>query len=171
MAFEVNREKLAWAAGLFEGEGCFSGQAHVNGVVGRRSVRAQVKMSDRDRVELFASIVDVGRVHACKPSPFASHKPVFQWRVTSFEEVQHVVAILWPWLGPRRRARAAEVLSGAWAKPANGRVLLSNADALRINDRLNAGGTDAEIAAEFGVSTGSIWWIRYGVTHRKALFQ
>ncbi len=106
MAFVVNREELAWAAGLFEGEGCFSAQKNSSG---RYTSRAQITMSDLDILERFARTVGVGKVHPRKQNN-PSHKKLWHWRVTSYEEVQHILSILWNHLGPRRRARGAEVL-------------------------------------------------------------
>jgi hypothetical protein len=39
-----------------------------------------------------------------------SHKPAWRWQVTSFENVQAVICMLWPWLCARRRERAKKLL-------------------------------------------------------------
>lgn len=43
---------------------------------------------------------------------------------------------------------------------------LSDAQVESIRDRIANGGRDHAIAAEFGVSHGTIWWIRKGITHQ-----
>lgn len=103
----IDREELAWAGGLFEGEGCFTGKEK-----GRHyQVTAKVRMTDRDPLERFVRAVGVGEVKG----PFEHHsghgrKPFYSWAVQSFEHFQAVVAMLWPFLGERRKARALELL-------------------------------------------------------------
>jgi len=102
----VSKAQAAWCAGIFEGEGSFS---YHSGKFGRR-VMARMTMSDKDVVNRFAELVGVGKVYG----PFRwkiGTKDMWTWQVTSFENVQHVIAILWRWLGIRRRARASEVLT------------------------------------------------------------
>lgn len=96
---------IAWAAGLFEGEGWFT--------YGRpNSVAAGLNMTDFEAVERFHAIVGVGRT---KPksrgkNPSSHWKPGLLWLVTDRAGVQHVLETLRPWLGPRRVARGEEVL-------------------------------------------------------------
>jgi hypothetical protein len=97
------RDELAWAAGLFEGEGCFSL------LQGNKASTAGINMIDRDVIERFCRIVGFGRVYA-KPPREAHHKMQWQWKVASFEYFQATVALLWPWLGKRRKRRALEIL-------------------------------------------------------------
>jgi hypothetical protein len=106
------REELAYAAGLFEGEGTFTmGRP---GVGGGRQLHAVIKMTDREPLEAFQEAVGFGPL----TGPFErnySHssgwKPIFVWRVGSREQVQALIALLWPWLSPRRRQRARELLT------------------------------------------------------------
>ena len=104
----LTREELAYAGGLFEGEGSL-----ILSQVGRphRGAIATINMTDIEPLERFTLAVGVGKVVG--PYQYqAHHKPLYRWRACTFEEVQAVVAMLWPWLGPRRRKRAKEVLAG-----------------------------------------------------------
>jgi hypothetical protein len=101
------REELAWAAGLFEGEGTFN--LGPRKTPRHRQIRAGIKMTDLDRLQAFQSATGLGRIYG----PFQQkphHKAVWAWRVQSFENVQALIAMLWCWLGSRRRARATELL-------------------------------------------------------------
>jgi hypothetical protein len=97
------REDLAWAGGLFEGEGCFTFRR----TDGRAGV-ATISMTDEDTLRRFHDVVGFGVLHQLTRSP--SHKPLWRWDARSFEHIQCLVAFLWPWLGSRRRKRAREVL-------------------------------------------------------------
>lgn len=100
-----SRENLAWAAGLFEGEGTFS--TRLSGKVDRGLI-AKVKMSDEDAVRRFYKIIRVGNVTG--PYTIPKKKPVWIWQTGSFEGVQLTIALLWEWLCSRRRSRAKELL-------------------------------------------------------------
>jgi len=65
-------------------------------------------MTDQDRVLQFADVVEVGRTYG--PYTRSGVKPLYCWQAYTFEHVQALVAMLWPWLGERRRKRAVEVL-------------------------------------------------------------
>jgi hypothetical protein len=87
-------EELAWAAGLFEGEGsCFVGS-------GQRQPVVALVTTDRDVLERFASIIGFGSVHGYDRHP---HKRYWRWSVQSKADVLAVGALLEPWLGVRRR--------------------------------------------------------------------
>jgi hypothetical protein len=54
---------IAWAAGLFEGEGCLS----FSTVRGERYPQAMLKTTDRDVLARFHRIVVVGAIYPVKP--------------------------------------------------------------------------------------------------------
>ena len=100
------REDLAWASGLFEGEGWItsagaspSGSKYILGL----------SMTDRDTVERFQRVIGFGSVYVVDKGP--GNKVQYRWVVQSFEKVQAALAMLWEGLGARRRARAAAVLA------------------------------------------------------------
>ena len=122
------REDLAWAAGLFEGEGCLHFQLPRNG---RKAggIRAHLTMVDEDVVRRFAEVIGRGRVSGpiyrrptvgavfffWAPDGSPSKKPVYRWEISSFENVQAMIAMLWPWWNTRKRLKAREVLEATRA--------------------------------------------------------
>lgn len=105
----MDRETTAWAGGLFEGEG-HVGRGTKGGVV------ATVGMTDLDAIVRFRRSVGFGKITG--PVEREGFKPMWFWRVSSFENVQATVAMLWPWLGRRRRVAALHTLhaerTGTW---------------------------------------------------------
>lgn len=96
-------EEIAWAAGVFEGEGCFS--------VSKRSLTVQVNMTDQDIVERFGSIMGFGKVRT-KTTSNPKHKPQWIWIAQTRAEFTQALTLFEPWLGERRLARARGILAG-----------------------------------------------------------
>lgn len=101
----MNREDIAWAAGLFEGEGCFVLTKYPN----RLSPHAAMQMTDEDVVRRFAAVVGFGTISVRQPRR-PGYKHAWHWQTTSFQTVQALGAMFWPWLGSRRRQRWAEIM-------------------------------------------------------------
>jgi hypothetical protein len=98
--------EVAWAAGLFEGEGTI-------GV--RKTPGCQVYISltstDEDVVREFARVVDAGKVYG--PYQYdEKRKPFWKWNCDGMNGVR-VLEDLLPWFLSRRAARAREVIA-AW---------------------------------------------------------
>jgi len=98
--------EIAWAAGLFEGEGCITRT--------RGYPAVSLGMTDLDVVNRFAAVVGVGRRHV---STTQRTKPMYFWTCGRFEDVQYIVGLFWRFLGERRRNRAREVLLANKARP------------------------------------------------------
>lgn len=97
--------QVAWAAGLFEGEGS-TGFRRVS--TGRAPTTARLGMTDLDAVEAFRDAVGVGRIRTeRRPRP---HKDLYYWEVSSFEAIESVLMLLRPWLKSRRGVAADEAL-------------------------------------------------------------
>lgn len=96
-----NGESLAWAAGLFEGEGCIS-------FSGRACVHVSIGMTDQDVVDRFVSIVGGGYRYTTKDD--FPHKKLYSWQVSSRQEVLRVIEKLLPYLGERRSRKAREAI-------------------------------------------------------------
>lgn len=96
-------EQIAWAAGVFEGEGCITHHT------GRLAVT--VKNTDHWLVSRFLSAVGIGKVYGpyenrCRD---AYKRKVF-WVWMAFEDdAREVIGALSPWLSPRRLERAREL--------------------------------------------------------------
>lgn len=101
----ATRLEIAWAAGLFEGEGCATISS------GQRQPRLQLQMVDEDVVRRFHRIVDCGAVHGY---PYEHpRQDVWQWSVQGAADVLTLGQVLLPHLGGRRSERLREVLDRA----------------------------------------------------------
>lgn len=106
----VDSRELAWAAGIFEGEGSW--------FMARRTsprpsqLRAEVTMTDEDTVRRFRQAVGFGQVYPRNPAWMIENnrKPQWRWTGYGFENVQALAAMLWYGLGDRRRERVSLML-------------------------------------------------------------
>lgn len=105
--------EIAWAAGLWEGEGWIS-------VCDRRIYKGKslcyvnmgVDMTDRDVLERLPEIFNYGLVkssHKTLKEPW--HKEQFTWRVYKYNKILEITDLMRPWLGKRRLLQIEEVLS------------------------------------------------------------
>lgn len=95
---------VAWAAGLFEGEGCF-GMIQTGrgcGVI----FSCTLQMTDEDVVRRFHQIVEVGRVSV---TATGTGKTLWRWVTRSRADYRTVTALLRPHLGVRRRMKIVEM--------------------------------------------------------------
>jgi hypothetical protein len=105
-------QNLAWAAGLFEGEGSISVKA--------QTAQLQLSMSDEDVVRRLHLIMGVGSFsgpYQDKRKP--TYKPMWTWSVGGARKVQAVLAAFWNQLGDRRKAKAKEAIIACskWTHP------------------------------------------------------
>lgn len=101
------REELAWAGGLFAGEGCFT---RIN--VYPSGIRAQLDMTEEDVIQRFQAAVGIGKVYGPYSRKNPKGKASWVWYAGGFEKLQATLAMLWPWLNERRRNRAIALLRG-----------------------------------------------------------
>jgi hypothetical protein len=97
-------ERLAWAGGFFDGEGCFSRCGD--------GLNARITHTDPVLLDQFRSTVTIGKIYG----PYAPHKtsfgkkPQYVFTVSGFERVQALLAMLWPNLGSAKRTKAMSLL-------------------------------------------------------------
>lgn len=106
--------ELAWAAGLFDGEGCFTESRGVS-KPGRvyYQHRAKLNMVDEHVVRRFHEAVGgLGTVIYVPPRE-KHHRPQYQWSVSRFELFQAVVALLWVFLSDPKKHAAVRLLHNA----------------------------------------------------------
>lgn len=107
MAFIIDRENLAWCAGFFDGEGCFSTSKattrHPN-----RYARVNISQVNREVLDKFRSTVGVGVVRGPYDRP---NQPMFSYNLSNWPEIQHLICVLWPWLGEVKKEQALRVIS------------------------------------------------------------
>jgi hypothetical protein len=85
----ASRDEIAWAAGLFEGEGCISTTTY--------RLQVALVMTDEDMVRRFDAIVERGKVYGPYHPP--SHGPRRKqfWRWAAYEDAAHdVIDLLMP---------------------------------------------------------------------------
>jgi hypothetical protein len=93
---------MAWAAGWFEGEGSI--------LLSGGRIHARVPNTDHEIIVRFAETLELGTVYGPYPTYTSGRrkKPLWVWLATE-EAALDAVALMWPWLGRRRRSRAQEL--------------------------------------------------------------
>lgn len=111
-----NTNAVAWAAGLFEGEGSIM----MNKYDGHWRRGLRMSMTDEDVVRRFAAVVGVGQVHGpIVQNP--KHKPAWRWHSHSWPDIVLVLNAFMPYFGERRRGKAIILLMNP-AKPRGGKT-------------------------------------------------
>jgi hypothetical protein len=101
----MNETDIAWAAGLFEGEGTILLATKT------RTAHLCVAMTDHDVLERLTELLG-GRLRGPYTRKGNPHwKPQWRWNLHGIEQVQEVLRMFYPYLGARRRARAAEAIA------------------------------------------------------------
>lgn len=115
---------IAWAAGLFEGEGSitFNDQP-------RSMPKLALMTTDRDVVERFLDVVGCGAIHpsSVKRNRLAGYKPAWSWTVHGLP-AWAVYQQLRPYLGERRQARGDEVFSSLSMLGPGGRRMIDQGE-------------------------------------------
>jgi hypothetical protein len=96
------RAAVAWAAGLFEGEGSFFYQQP--GRVGLR-----LSMCDRDVVERFQRVLAAGGVYYRPARPDKNQREMWEFMVSGPAAIR-ITRLVLPYLGQRRTETALKVL-------------------------------------------------------------
>jgi hypothetical protein len=117
----VRTDEIAWAAGLFEGEG--SVFVHTGkpgtGKQPRRNysitLTVALTTTDHDVILRFREAIGVGRINS-EPRPRRDrpghHKLAYLWRAYSADAAT-VLDLFWPYLGERRQEQAMRALERA----------------------------------------------------------
>lgn len=92
-------DNLAWAAGLFEGEGWIR--------VKPAHVELGLKMTDEDVVRRFAEVLGIGYVDG-PIQPSGNRKLIWTWHLAQGEFVRVFLEAIEPWMGKRRTAKIKE---------------------------------------------------------------
>jgi hypothetical protein len=106
---EPREIEVAWAAGFFDGEGTVA--ADKDPRTGRyRAINMEIPQSSiggtPEVLLRFRRIVGVGNISGpYEPRSPWSRLPAYRWRSGALEDVESVAAVLFPWLGPVKRAQ------------------------------------------------------------------
>lgn len=103
---ERSPENIAWAGGLFEGEGSCS-------ISNLNQARVELTSTDEDVVRKFAAIIGFGAVRKRVRPPY---KDCWTWYVQDKYDVIESLELLLPMLGLRRTIKAVEVINRARMK-------------------------------------------------------
>lgn len=108
--------QLAWAAGLFEGEGWLRANWNLNsGKYIYLRAEASIGMSDRDPLiemqRLFGGTVR----HVVTPSMMDHWKPKWQWTIGGRPAVRSFIHQIGGYMGARRQAQMANVMLALYA--------------------------------------------------------
>lgn len=102
----MRRIEVAWAAGLFEGEGSINLMRTKRYHIPRP--RLELQSTDFDVVRKFKKVVKVGGLSRRKPRK--NCKRVLIWSTARKAHVKYVLQLFLSYLGLRRYRRAKEVL-------------------------------------------------------------
>jgi hypothetical protein len=109
----------AWAAGLFDGEGCSSllnHRSHAGYMTAELSVTQSSLVGSPEVLRRFGVVVGVGHISG----PYSQRNAtmdVYRWKAGALDDVERVIAELWPWLGDVKRAQAQRVLDVLHSQP------------------------------------------------------
>lgn len=99
----MNREELAWAAGLFDGEGSI-GLYSAGRAQRWKHLRLAVGQSDTEVLIRFnAAVGGLGKLTGPYKGSKNTKKPQFMLTFNGFERCQAVVAFMWQWLSSPKR--------------------------------------------------------------------
>lgn len=105
--------KIAWAAGILEGEGCFSIFKRSSATWNHKTVAIHCEMTDEDTIVKLRDVFDVGTIlkrDAKLRNDGRSRQNTWIWSVQNHDGVFAVLTEVMPWLGQRRKAKALELL-------------------------------------------------------------
>lgn len=96
---------LAWAAGFFEGEGCFYAHYHRPRHDGSKRMIAEASITQKDEglIRRFQEVVGFGCV-------YLGTKKIWIWKTTKKGEAEKLVDLIGGQLGDRRIRRAKEIM-------------------------------------------------------------
>jgi hypothetical protein len=117
-AASAEEQRLAWAAGLFDGEG--STELHTRRTPDRTwfSLRSRVSQCDANGVpavlQRFQTIVGYGRIDG--PTSGEGYENAYKWDAGA-DDTLRALARIWPWLSPVKRVQAIEAIGSIDALP------------------------------------------------------
>ena len=91
---------IAWAAGLFEGEGYAGLYEH--------GPRIGIEMTDKDVIESFIEVFGIQRNIRCRERP--NRKPLYIVEYSSKRDVRSILSKILPHLHSRRAHKALDIL-------------------------------------------------------------
>lgn len=109
-------ENIAWASGLFEGDGCISRNITTKRSKQYNYWKIMLASTDYDVLERFQSIIGFGRIYRQKRQK-DYWKPAWQWNTYRQPELYAALAAMFTFFASRRRAKALEALVEMGSRP------------------------------------------------------
>lgn len=107
---------IAWAAGLFEGEGCIVCEPIKNRANSWR-VCLSLGSVDKDVLDKLLQTVECGKIYG--PKQVKDNKPFYYWQVNKNHEVLNVLGQFYPYLCERRRKKADYTITNILSRMKN----------------------------------------------------
>ena len=97
---------FAWAAGLYEGEGCLKRDKRW-----KTTYELKIRMCDLDVLQTFQKFVECGNISPVKLAPKHKHwSPIWEFRVCNQAGIRKILTGMLPYLGLRRAYDAQNYL-------------------------------------------------------------
>lgn len=100
----MREAEIAWAAGIFEGEGTMCVRGNPGGLA------LVVTMKDEDVMRRFLQVVRYGKL-AYQSSPSMQGNYRWVWASSTDHESTSIISMFWPFLGDRRRKQWVDIVS------------------------------------------------------------
>lgn len=104
----ASSEELAWAAGLFEGEGSLV-YTKIKNRKDSYKVHVVVSSTDKDVLDTFQKVIGFGPING-PYAPSNGNKLRYVWEVQNFRDCLKATELLYPYLHSRRREKADELI-------------------------------------------------------------
>ena len=111
---------VAWAAGLYDGEGCsalLQHRTHAGYMTAELSVTQSSLIGSPAVLQRFLTIVHAGSISGPYRQRSAT-KDVYRWKASARADVERVIAQLWPFLSGPKRQQAQRVIDTLAVQPA-----------------------------------------------------
>lgn len=166
----------AWAAGILEGEGCFSifNRTAKCGTKQRdtKNCSIQLEMTDKDTVERVYNIFKVGSIkgpNIRKRDEGRNRKPTYIWSVQNISGMKLVLEQIQPFMGYRRSEKIFELLYDI--RKMNKKIVLNKEQVLEIKNILKSNNlTDdliKDICNKYNIQKNTVLRIYKGETYGK----
>lgn len=166
----MDTHELAWAAGFFDGEGCFTLVRTPRPLRGGQNIHPRLSIGQIDRRALDRFREAVSRIGIIVgPESRPGRHDIWRYRVTSWTDVQAIGAFLWQWLGPVKRAQFTAVMRGSldnWKALPRRVVRLTDDQAAQVRADTAAGIDRVRLAERYGVTPSAIGHIVNRRVHR-----
>lgn len=151
-SFVTNEIELAWAAGFFDGEGCF----HVRKQGGNQYGSVKISQADPEVLERFRSAVGIGHIYG----PYTSKtKPMWYYSCTRREDVHRICELLKPYLSSIKLKQRQTVVE-AMKSTSYRKRFLKPEQVKNLRHLYDKGNTSTrELAFISGLSQNVVWGV------------